>query len=60
MAITYKDSSLQFMPCFDVCCFFFYLLIVVAKLELFVEGGKLRQGALVRFYLDLYEKEEKY
>jgi hypothetical protein len=60
MAITYKDSSLQFMPCFDVCFFFFYLLIVVAKLELFVEGGKLRQGALVGFYLDLYEKEEKY
>jgi hypothetical protein len=48
------------MPCFDVCFFFFYLLIVVAKLELFVEGGKLRQGALVGFYLDLYEKEEKY
>lgn len=47
------------MPWFDVCFFFFHLLIVVAKLELFVEGGELRQGALVGFYLDFYEKEEK-
>lgn len=31
----------------------------MAKLELFVEGGELRQGALVGFYLDFYEKEEK-